>query len=77
MGYRSGAKLSHSQAEKVLEKLRDRRAQGLCTYRQAVQLRRYGLDPDMPFNEARQVITTIAAADWPKPQSPEFQALGL
>ena len=77
IGFTKGSQLTSRQADQVLQALHLRRARGLCTYKQAVQLRRYGLDPDLTFEEAKYVISRIAAADWPSPSSAEFQALNL
>lgn len=44
-----------------------RRERGLCTLKQARQLAKYGLDPDMPFATARAVLDRIAANRWQLP----------
>ena len=77
LGFSKADRLTCRQAEQVIRALRQRRNLGLCTYKQAIQLRRYGLDPNLTFDEARAAISAIAAANWPRPRSPEFQALGL
>lgn len=55
------------QAAAMLNHVRDRRAAGLCTIRQARKLRSYGLRDDVSFELARIAIDAIAANNWRPP----------
>ena len=52
------------KASRLIDKANERRAQGLCTFRQAKLLARFGERTDMPFAEAKAVIDQIAANGW-------------
>lgn len=59
-----GTVLERGQAGALIDKIFERRRSGLCSYKQARLLVRYGLNPDVPFEKAKQAIDTIAAARW-------------
>lgn len=56
--------ISKSQASVMLETLADRKKKGLASYKQAKLLKKNGMNPDIKFAEARQVIDALAANGW-------------
>lgn len=58
---------SYGQSMAILRSLWDRSNKGLCTFRMAKQLRKLGCNPDMPFDEAKIIISAAAANGWRKP----------
>lgn len=61
------AKMSFVQAKAMLDKLTQRRRDGLCTYKQAVTLDKYGYDgTNTSFELASNIITQLAANGWKK-----------
>jgi superfamily II DNA or RNA helicase len=63
-GIKDGAKLDRGQASTVIEAIDARRRQGLCTLAQSGILLRNGLDPDVPFKRANEIIEAIKANGW-------------
>jgi hypothetical protein len=59
--------LEEIDAEKRARQVALRRALGLCSIKQAALLRRFGLNPDIPYSFARSVIDAIAANGWKVP----------
>jgi hypothetical protein len=59
--------MDRGQASAVIDALFARRARGLCTYRQAQTLLRFGYAPDVSFREASQTLDAIAANGWRRP----------
>lgn len=64
---KNAEKLDRGQASAVIDKLMDRRERGLCTLPQATLLAKYGLDPDLSFEEAGKVISRIVENGWEVP----------
>ncbi|MDB4988672.1 MAG: ATP-dependent helicase/Type restriction enzyme [Myxococcaceae bacterium] len=60
-------RLSAHDADRLFRVLADRRRQGLCSIRQARQLRRHGLRDDVTFDVAREALDAIAANGWRPP----------
>lgn len=56
--------LDKGQASALITKLFQRRQDGLCTFKQAQRLARYGLNPDVPFEDARRAMDAIAQNGW-------------
>lgn len=52
------------KAHKLIDRLIDRRNKGLCSYKQAKILAKYGESPDVTFREANNLINQIAANGW-------------
>ena len=53
--------LDRAQVSAVIDQLISRRARGLCTYKQARVLVRYGYDPDrVNFAEAHEILDDLA-----------------
>ena len=42
----------------------NRKKRGLCTYKMAKQLRKFGYDPNMKFDEARKLMDRLAQNNW-------------
>lgn len=61
--------LGKRAATALFRLLDERRAAGLCTLKQARQLRRYGMRDDVSFAEASEMLNAIAANGWRRPQS--------
>lgn len=61
--------LDRGQASQIIDKLFERRKKGLCTLPMASVLAKHGLNPDLPFEVASEVIDTIAKAGWRVPVS--------
>jgi hypothetical protein len=66
-GFEVSSDLRASDANVLFDVLRRRRAQGLCTLKQARVLRRHGLRDDMSFADARVALDAIAANGWRPP----------
>lgn len=60
---------SKRDVSNLIDQLRKRRADNLCTYKQARTLAKYGLRTDVDFNEAGRIITAIANNGWRCPDS--------
>jgi superfamily II DNA or RNA helicase len=60
--------LDRGQASEVLDALAARREAGRCTLKQARLLARFGVSPDVSFEEAGKAITAIKAAGWRVPR---------
>lgn len=58
------------RASRIIDEVVRRRREGLCTWGQAKILRKYHLDTEMTFVEARTAIDDLAARGWPKPVRP-------
>lgn len=56
--------LDRGQASQVIDKIFARREKGLCTLKQAKQLMRFGIQPDVTFEQASQIMTALAQARW-------------
>ncbi|MGE0547601.1 MAG: DEAD/DEAH box helicase [Kofleriaceae bacterium] len=57
--------LSEAQARAMLNALKERRKQGLCTVKQARCLERHSVDTrEMTFTRAQQLITKLAQSGW-------------
>lgn len=65
---RLGIKLDKTPSRREASQLIDywgaRRREGLCSYKQARLLAKYGLSTDLTFDQARAAIDAIAAAGW-------------
>lgn len=55
---------SRQDVSKLINELQRRRREGLCSYKQARTLAKYGLRTDLGFTEASRAITAIANAGW-------------
>jgi len=58
------ADLDKGQASEVIDALRQRQSAGLCSYKQAKVLVRYGFAPDVTFAEASRILDAVAQARW-------------
>jgi len=61
------AGLDKGQASALLDKLCGRADKGLCTYKMARLLAKYGLNPDLTFEAAHAAIDAIAENRWSPP----------
>lgn len=52
------------QAAALIDSIVQRARAGLCTFKMARQLARFGLNPDVTFEQARRAIDAIAATGW-------------
>jgi superfamily II DNA or RNA helicase len=66
-GFDVSSDLRAADALVLLDVLRRRRAEGLCTLKQARVLRRHGLRDDMAFRDACVAMDAIAANSWRPP----------
>lgn len=64
LGVKDADSLSVGAASKMLDTIATRRKQGLCTYKQAAQLVKKGLSPDLTFAEARLAMDALASNQW-------------
>ncbi len=68
--------LDKGQCSALLDKIVERGKAGMCTFKMARQLARFGLNPDVSFDVAREAIDAIAKAKWRAPewlyQDPRF-----
>ena len=62
--------LSFTHASQIIQEMFDRRADGLCTYKQARLLARFGYEPDVTFEEASRLIDGLARNGWKQPKAP-------
>lgn len=58
---------STREASKVIDGLKKRREKGLCTHKQAKLLAKMGLNPDVPFREASEILDAVVANRWRVP----------
>lgn len=56
--------LTKRDASRLIESCMSRKRMGLCTYRQADTLKRFGYDTNIPFEDAKKIIDAIAANGW-------------
>ena len=61
---RESEELTKSQASKLIETIQQRKRLGLCTYKQAQTLARFGYDTNKTFAEAKVIIDALAANRW-------------
>lgn len=61
------AGLDRGQASDLIDAIAQRRERGLCTINQARQLAKHGLNPDVPFDAAREAMDAIAGNNWRAP----------
>lgn len=59
--------LDRGQVSALITEIAERFARGLCTYKQARTLARYGLNPDVSFADAQRAIDAIQANGWKAP----------
>lgn len=70
MGFPAGEDLQKREASEAIDKLLTRRKDGLCTFKQAKLLLRYGMSADVSYEMAKRQIDEIAANGWKKPKKP-------
>lgn len=58
------SRLDKGQASEVIDKIFNRREQGLCTVKMAKALMKYGLNPDVSFEVASKQLNAIAQSGW-------------
>lgn len=63
-GLTPDASLGVRQASALIAAGLERRRKGLCTYKQAATLVKFGYSPDVSFVEARRIIDHLAANRW-------------
>jgi superfamily II DNA or RNA helicase len=56
--------VTFTQAKQLIGEIFNRREKGLCSYKQAKLLERYGYDGNVPFAQAKQVIDGLAKNGW-------------
>lgn len=61
--------MSRIAAGRLLDKLNDRRKQGLATYKQVRLLARYGITDEVHFEGASSAITYLAECGWGRKQT--------
>jgi len=61
---REAEEMTKAQASKLIETIQQRKRLGLCTYRQAQTLARFGYDTNKTFAEAKVLIDALAANKW-------------
>jgi superfamily II DNA or RNA helicase len=66
-GFKVPESIPRSSALVLFRVIEKRRAEGLCTVKQAKRLRGYGLRDDVSFSDARQALDQIAANGWKPP----------
>ncbi len=66
-GFNAPDTITRQEAFALFMVLEQRRAQGLCTLKQAKRLRAYGLRDDVTFADAREALDMIAANGWRPP----------
>ena len=64
MPRREAEEMTKAQASKLIETIQQRKRLGLCTYRQAQTLARFGYDTNKTFAEAKVLIDALAANKW-------------
>lgn len=64
------SKMTRRQAKLMLEVMQARRRAGLCTYKMAATLRKFGYDPHATMDEAAAIINALAANNWQRPDDP-------
>lgn len=73
-------RLTRHAATRLIDAMVQRRARGLCTLKQAAQLGKRGLNPDVSFDDARLALDAIAANQWRTPgwllRDPRFTPAG-
>lgn len=63
--------MDRGQAHALIQAIVSRTREGLCTYRQARTLLRYGYDPDSTFDDARELLDALARNGWRRPITSE------
>jgi len=64
----SAEQMTRAKASETIRTVQKRQQLGLCTIKQARVLSGFGLNPDIPFEEAKKVIDQIANCDWLVPE---------
>jgi superfamily II DNA or RNA helicase len=60
--------LSGRAAKRLIDNLNERHKQGLCTYKQLRQIKRFGItETNVTFERAKEAVDYIAATGWGKP----------
>lgn len=73
-GVKEPEKLNFTQASQLVTEFLGRREKGLCTYKQARILKRYGYSTDVSFDQAKATIDKIAANGWQRPSGEQIAA---
>jgi superfamily II DNA or RNA helicase len=77
-GFKVPDMVTRTAAHALIRVVAQRRAEGLCTVKQAKRLRNYGLRDDLSFHDAREALDAIAANGWKPPvhlyRDPRFVA---
>lgn len=60
--------MTRHKASRMIDALMNRRRLGLCSYKVARILKKHGYDPNLPAALASEVIVTLKANGWRKPQ---------
>lgn len=60
-------RLDRGQASEILAKIRERPRIGLCTYKMARTLIKFGFDPDVPYERASEIIGLLRQYNWQRP----------
>lgn len=63
-------KFTRGQARRMLDVIQARRRAGLCSYKQAHLLQKFGFDPNVSFDEASATLDTLAKNRWTRPAPP-------
>jgi superfamily II DNA or RNA helicase len=61
--------VSFWQASQLIDQVISRRSKGLCSFKQAKLLAKYGYDVNTSFEEARRIIDGLAANGWKRPEA--------
>lgn len=76
-GVKGADSMERATASDMISALVSRREAGLCTLKQAGLLARYGLNPQVTYDRAREVIDAISANNWHRPawvkEAPDLQ----
>lgn len=56
--------LDKGQAEQTIKKIAERARKGLCTIPMARNLAKHGINPDLPFDLAHEIMGMLAEAQW-------------
>jgi hypothetical protein len=69
-GIKNAGTLDRGQASALISQIIGRRESGQASYKMAAILAKYGLNPDVPFEDAIRAVAAIKAAGWKKTNIP-------